>query len=146
MRSTIRLLNCSRLRALRYAAIALATSGLDTYSSGSSFLTGVPTSTRIRVIGPFTCVMACVVWSWSQSTVPVVWIATPHEALATEEIFKCAIWSGGRVNNPGCVLAPGAVLLWVFFDPKASWDSPRGANRNTGAHATNRNRRMPMHD
>ncbi len=47
-------------------------SALATYSSGSPAFTCVPVSTTMREIGPLTWVIACVVCSLSQSTVPVV--------------------------------------------------------------------------
>jgi hypothetical protein len=37
----------------------------------------------MREIGPLTCVIACVVWSASQSTVPVVGISAAHDAGST---------------------------------------------------------------
>jgi hypothetical protein len=47
------------------------------------FFTLVPVSTRMRLMGPLTCVMACVVWSLSQSTVPVVCSTVSHVVFAT---------------------------------------------------------------
>ena len=55
----------------------------------------VPVSTRRREIGPLTCVIACVVWSASQSTVPVVRTAGDQTALCTSAIFRCSIWFCG---------------------------------------------------
>ena len=63
--------------------MALLTSGLLTYSSTSPFFTRVPVSTRMRVMGPLTWVMAWVVRSLSQSTVPVVWSTVDQVAFAT---------------------------------------------------------------
>ena len=62
-------------------------------------------------MGPFTCVIACVVRSASQSTVPVVWMAIDHEAFWTGTIVRCASWSWGTVNRPATeVCAP--FVLW----------------------------------
>jgi hypothetical protein len=42
----------------------------------------------IRVIGPLTWVIACVVWSLSQSTVPVVRTVAVHVAFSTRATFR----------------------------------------------------------
>src|SRR5450631_1015100 len=91
LRSRVRLEYSRRLFAFLYVDIALATSGLDTYNSGWFTTTGVPVSTSNREIGPLTCVIACVVWSASQSTVPVVRTVEDHETLRTSTILSCGI-------------------------------------------------------
>ena len=55
----------------------------------------------MREIGPLTCVIACVVWSASQSTVPVVWIAMDQVEVRTGTIRKWGSWSFDTVNSPG---------------------------------------------
>ena len=64
-------------------------SGLATYSSGSPAFTRVPASTTILVMGPLTCVMAWVVWSLSQSTVPVVRSVVVQVAFLTGVVCRC---------------------------------------------------------
>ena len=54
----------------------------------------------MREIGPFTWVMAWVVWSASQSTVPVVTTVVCHTLVPTATTFRCAIWSAVTVKNP----------------------------------------------
>jgi hypothetical protein len=54
----------------------------------------------MREIGPFTWVMACVVWSASQSTVPVVTTVVCHTFVPTVTTLKCAIWSAVTVKSP----------------------------------------------
>ncbi len=58
-------------------------------------------------MGPLTWVMAWVVWSASQSTVPVVWTATAHVALPTTAVLRWLNWSAESVNIPGCARAGG---------------------------------------
>jgi hypothetical protein len=50
------------------------------------------------VIGPLTWVIACVVWSPSQSTVPVVATVVSHVSCDTAVIPTCAICSAGTVK------------------------------------------------
>ena len=98
LRSSIRCARSKRFFALRYVEIALVTSALATYSSGSPAFTRVPVSATMRVIGPLTWVMACVVWSLSQSTVPVVRTIVDQVVLRTGAIFRCGSWSAGTVK------------------------------------------------
>src|ERR1035437_6197912 len=81
--------------------MAFDTSGLATYSRGSPAATRDPVSTRMREIGPFTWVMAWVVWSASQSTVPVVRTEITQEVLRTGTMRRCGSWSWGTVNRAG---------------------------------------------
>ena len=64
-------------------------SPLATYSSGSPAFTRVPVSATMRTIGPLTWVIAWVVWSLSQSTVPVVRTVVDQVACRTETILRC---------------------------------------------------------
>ena len=50
------------------------------------------------MIGPLTWVMACVVWSLSQSTVPVVCSTVCQVAFATAASWMCDICASGTVK------------------------------------------------
>ena len=93
--------------------MAFATSGLETYSSGSPAATRDPVSTRMREIGPFTCVMAWVVWSASQSTVPVVRTETAQEVLRTGTIAQVRKLVLGH-REQGCVRGRRAIRALAF--------------------------------
>ena len=70
----------------------------------------------MREIGPFTCVMAWVVWSASQSTVPVVTTVVCHTLVPTVTTLRCAICSAATVKSPAwtgwvcSAAAPGACV------------------------------------
>ena len=63
----------------------------------------------MRVTGPLTCVMACVVWSASQPTVPVVRTTTGHDARATVAISRFGSWFAGTAKRLGSGAAAGVV-------------------------------------
>ena len=111
-----------RFFAFRYAEIELATSLLATYSSGSPAFTRVPVSATMRVIGPLTWVIACVVWSLSQSTVPVVRTSVDHVVFRTGTIFKCGSCSAGTVKNDA-VAVPPAAAFWAPLSAAAVVDA-----------------------
>src|SRR6476661_572787 len=92
-------------------------SALATYRSGSPAFTRVPVSTAMRVIGPLTCVIACVVASLSQSTVPVVRTVATHEVRATVASFRCGSCSAGTPKYP----AVGSAGV----DEEAAWVASR---------------------
>ena len=75
----------------------------------------------MRVIGPLTCVMACVVWSLSQSTVPVVRTEAVHAARVTVASCRCASCAVGTVKYVGVV----AVVV-AGVDAVADEEPPEG--------------------
>src|SRR5450759_1318705 len=84
-------------------------SALATYNSGSPAFTRVPVSATMRAMGPLTWVMACVVWSLSQSTVPVVRTSDDHVACRTGAILRWGNWSAGTVKYVPCGALPPPV-------------------------------------
>src|ERR1039458_7991123 len=88
----------------------------------------------MREMGPLTCVMAWVVWSASQSTVPVVWTATDQVVLPTTAVLRCANWSPVTVNMPGSsAWAVSDLLSGVGSMWHAGCDTASSRPRNGGA-------------
>src|ERR1019366_5457760 len=77
----------------------------------------------MREMGPLTCVMACVVWSASQSTVPVVCTATDHVVLPTTAVLRWLNWSAVRVNIPGFTASAASDLLSGFWSFWSMWQA-----------------------
>ena len=88
--------------------MALVTSGLFTYSNGWPSATVWPGSATMRTIGPLTCVMAGVVRSLFQSTVPVVCTVLVQVVFRTAVTFRWANCSGGTVSRLGWAVAASA--------------------------------------
>ena len=65
----------------------------------------------MRVIGPLTCVIACVVWSLSQSTVPVVRTTVDQVVFCTGTILRCGNCSAGTVKYVAAGAAPDSAEL-----------------------------------
>src|ERR1039458_1629824 len=91
----------------------------------------------MRVMGPLTCVMACVVWSASQSTVPVVCMATAHFVFPTTAVFRWLDWSAVSVNIPGCWECSGSDLPSTFW---TTWQAGCEAASSSPRHAGPRKR------
>src|ERR1022692_2216424 len=84
-------------------------------------------------MGPLTCVMACVVWSASQSTVPVVCMATAHFVFPTTAVLRWLVWSAVSVNIPGCTACSGSDLpstFWITW--QAGCDTASSRPRHAG--------------
>src|ERR1017187_4515626 len=74
----------------------------------------------MREMGPFTWVMAWVVWLASQSTVPVVRMVVCQTLVPTVTTLRCAICSAATVKSPACTgLACSAAAPGAFPFPQA---------------------------
>ena len=70
-------------------------------------------------MGPLTCVIACVVWSLSQSTVPVVCSTVSHVVFATGTSWRWDSCCDGTVKYPAACLSDAAAGGAPCDDPAA---------------------------
>ena len=138
----LRAIQCALGELLPVARLPVGGDGVGDIRTGHvkqriAAFTCAPVSTRMREIGPLTWVMACVVWSASQSTVPVVWIAMDQFEVRTGIIRRCGSCSRDTVKRPGWGRAWPSLEALPFASLRAPHAVRNQATVRTGTSARN---------